>query len=272
MTYNTLMDFKELEQSILFEDDALVVLNKPAGWVVNRADSYTDLTIQDWMEKKYSVLSFQFSEKDKEEGLYGSQKNIFLERGGVAHRLDKDTSGLLILAKTPTVLIEMMRQFREREVSKTYVALVHGKLAPDTGIIRLPMSRSDHDYTKFTVDADGRLSETHYQVLQHFPGLPKGMSEKKGKSYQGFTYLQLMPKTGRTHQIRVHMAALKHPIVGDATYAGRKRIVLDKEWCPRQFLHAKTLEFVHPITKVMMQLEAPLAPDLQATLTFLMES
>jgi 23S rRNA pseudouridine1911/1915/1917 synthase len=249
--------------------EAVTSSKTTAGWVVNRADSYTDLTIQDWMEKKYSVLSFQFSEKDKEEGLYGSRKNIFLERGGVAHRLDKDTSGLLILAKTPTVLIEMMRQFREREVSKTYVALVHGKLAPDTGIIRLPMSRSDHDYTKFTVDADGRLSETHYQVIQHFPGLPKGMSEKKGKSYQGFTYLQLMPKTGRTHQIRVHMAALKHPIVGDTTYAGRKRIVLDKEWCPRQFLHAKTLEFVHPVTKVMMQLEAPLAPDLQTTLTFL---
>lgn len=269
------MDFKELEQSILFEDDALVVLNKPAGWVVNRAASYADLTIQDWMEERYQIseISVQRSaecrELDAEDYPYGTPEEIFLERGGVAHRLDKDTSGLLVLTKTPAVLAEMMRQFREREISKTYEALVHGKLSPDAGIIRLPMSRSDHDYTKFTVDADGRLSETHYSVLQHFPGLPRGISEKKGKSYQGFTYLTLMPKTGRTHQIRVHMAALKHPIVGDATYAGRKRIVLDTEWCPRQFLHAKTLEFVHPVTKAKMQLMAPLADDLQTALAYL---
>lgn len=265
------MDFKELDSSILFEDDSLVVLNKPAGWVVNRADSYTDLTIQDWMEERYSLLNFQFSDEDQIPGEYGSRKEIFLERGGVAHRLDKDTSGLLILAKTPGVLIEMMRLFRERHVAKTYEALVHGKLQPNEGIIRLPMSRSDHDYTKFAVNPDGRLSETHYSVIEHFPGLPKGISEKKGKSYQGFTLLTLMPKTGRTHQIRVHMAALKHPIVGDATYAGRKRIVLDKEWCPRQFLHAKTLEFIHPVTKEPMHFEAPLPEDLKKTLKYLIQ-
>lgn len=263
------MDFKELEQSILFEDDALVVLNKPAGWVVNRAASYANLTIQDWAEQKFSVHSFDFSQKDEEYGEYGSRKDIFLERGGIIHRLDKDTSGILLLAKTPEALVEMLRQFRDREVQKTYEALVHGKLSPDDGIIRLPMSRSDHDYTKFAVTIDGRLSETHYHVLEFFPGNPRGISEKKGKSYQGFTHLELKPKTGRTHQIRVHMAALKHPIVGDGTYAGRKRIVLDSEWCPRQFLHAKAIEFVHPVTKAMMHFDAPLAPDLQKALEFL---
>lgn len=263
------MEFSQLDQSVLFEDDVLLVLNKPAGWVVNRADSYHDLTVQDWAEKRFSITSYPFSAKNEEPGEFGSQKEIFIERGGIIHRLDKDTSGILLLAKNPDVLVEMLRQFREREVSKTYEALIHGKLTPDEGIIRLPMSRSDHDYKKFAVSADGRLSETHYKVIQHFPGLPKGISEKKGKSYQGFTLLDLMPKTGRTHQIRVHMAALKHPIVGDATYAGRKRIVLDQEWCPRQFLHAKSIEFIHPVTKEHMHSDAPRPPDLETVLTFL---
>ncbi len=263
------MDFQELERSILFEDDSLLVINKPAGWVVNRATSYEGLTVQDWTEERFAVKDFPFTAADEVPSEYGSRKEIYLDRAGIVHRLDKDTSGILLLAKTPDSLLELLRQFKDREVSKTYQALIHGKLSPDAGIIRLPMNRSDHDYKKFEVSIDGRLSETHYKVLQFFPGLPKGMSEKKGKSYQGFTLVDLMPKTGRTHQIRVHMSALKHPIVGDGTYAGRKRIILDKEWCPRQFLHAKSIEFVHPITKEAQHFDAPLAPDLVQTLTFL---
>ncbi len=266
------MDFKELEQSIIFEDDSLLVINKPAGWVVNRSPSYDDKTVQDWMEESRISRSGRSVGSEKtisDENPYGTPQEIFDERGGIVHRLDKETSGVLILAKTPEVLVELLRQFREREVTKTYEALVHGKLQPDTGIIRLPMNRSDHDYKKFEVSADGRLSETHYQVLEHFPGNPRGISEKKGKSYQGFTHIMLMPKTGRTHQIRVHMAALKHPIVGDGTYSGRKRIVLDKEWCPRQFLHAKSIEFVHPVSKEMKHFDAPLADDLTIALGYL---
>lgn len=261
------MDISELDQAIVFEDDALVVLNKPAGWVVNRAESYKDLTVEDWAEKKFSVPSYQFSEKDEVAGEYGSAKDIFLKRNGIVHRLDKDTSGILILAKTPTVLVDLLRQFRDREVQKKYIALTHGKLQPEEGIIRLPMQRSEGDYKKFAVSVDGKMSETHYKVLQYFSGLPKGISEKKGKGYQGFSLVELFPKTGRTHQIRVHLSTIKHPIVGDSTYAGRKRIAIDKEWCPRQFLHAKEITFTHPVTKQSLTLEAPLATDLQTVLS-----
>lgn len=266
------MDFSALEQSIIFEDNSLIVMNKPAGWVVNRADTYEGLTVQEWAEEKFAISTFKFSKADEVEGEYGSPKEIFTKRGGIVHRLDKDTSGILLLAKNPQVLIELLRQFREREVEKTYVALVHGKLSPNEGTIRLPMDRSRDDRKKFAISAGGRLSETQYKVLDLFPGLPKGISEKKGKSYQGFTLVELKPKTGRTHQIRVHMSALKHPIVGDQTYAGRKRIDIDVEWCPRQFLHAKEIIFSHPLTKTQVTFEAPLADDLQLAMSFLTET
>jgi 23S rRNA pseudouridine1911/1915/1917 synthase len=260
------MDFSALEQSIIFEDDSLILINKPAGWVVNRADTYDGPTVQEWAEQKFDIAHFSFSKKDDAEGEYGSPREIFTKRGGIVHRLDKDTSGILLLAKNPDTLIELLRQFREREVEKTYIALVHGKLSPNEGTIRLPMDRSRDDRKKFAISADGRLSETQYKVVELFPGLPKGISPKKGKSYQGFTLVELKPKTGRTHQIRVHMSALKHPIVGDQTYAGKKRIVIDAEWCPRQFLHAKEIIFTHPLTKKQLTFEAPLAEDLTAAL------
>ncbi|MEP7167595.1 MAG: RluA family pseudouridine synthase [Candidatus Woesebacteria bacterium] len=256
------MDFSPLEASIIFEDDSLIAINKPAGWVVNRADTYAGPTVQDWLIERIANSGIPVTQSKAPATEYGTPEEIFTKRGGVVHRLDKDTSGVLLLAKTPDVLVELLREFREREVEKTYVALVHGKLAPNEGTIRLPMDRSRDDRKKFAIVADGRVSETHYQVLQLFPGLPKGISEKKGKSYQGFTLVELKPKTGRTHQIRVHMSALKHPIVGDETYAGKKRIVIDSEWCPRQFLHAKEIIFTHPVTKKKMDITAPLATDL----------
>jgi 23S rRNA pseudouridine1911/1915/1917 synthase len=264
------MEFSQLDEAILFEDDAIVVINKPAGWVVNRADSYKDKTIEDWTEERFDIGNYKFSDEDSIDGEYGSAKDIFLKRNGIVHRLDKDTSGVLLLAKTPSALVELLRQFRDREVEKKYVALTHGKLQPTEGIIRLPMQRSEGDYKKFAVSVDGKLSETHYKVIQYFSGLPKGISEKKGKGYQGFSLVELLPKTGRTHQIRVHLSTIKHPIVGDGTYAGRKRIAIDKEWCPRQFLHAKEVTFTHPIKKQSMTVVAPLAPDLEAVLSLCM--
>lgn len=268
------MNFTQLESSIIYEDEFLLVINKPAGWVVNRSSTYAEPTVQDWMESRYPELfkkTRAAAKRSKTESEYGSPEEIFLERGGVAHRLDKDTSGVMVLAKTPDALVHLMRQFKERATSKTYVALVHGKVVPSEGIINLPMDRSEKDKMKFAVQIGGRESETQYKVLEHYPGLPKGMHQKKGKSYQGFTLLELVPKTGRTHQIRVHMSAIKHPLVGDAMYAGRKKIVLDQEWCPRHFLHAKSLCFLHPINERVC-FESKLASDLQQSLDLLQDN
>ncbi len=267
------MELSSLNNNILFEDQDILVLDKPEGWVVNRSQTQTDPTIQDWMEERLKDVIAKLKssnrvvvEVDPEAESYGTPEEIFIQRGGVAHRLDKETSGVLILAKNPMALAELMRQFRERLTSKTYVALVHGKVVPNEGIINLPMDRSETDRQKFAVMASGRASETQYKVIAHYPGLPKGMHQKKGKSYQGFSLLELIPKTGRTHQIRVHMSAIKHPLVGDSVYAGRKRIVLDQEWCPRHFLHAKRLCVLHPGTGKEMCFESQLPKDLELAL------
>lgn len=272
------MEFSDLDTHILFEDDSIIVLDKPAGWVVNRSHTYSEPTVQEWMEKRLRLTPFVPTEPKSGEDAadaadtpdsYGTPEEIFAKRSGIVHRLDKDTSGVLLLAKTPESLAVLMKQFRDRETEKTYIALVHGKLVPNEGIIRLPMDRSSVDGMKFTIRADGRMSETQYKVLEHFPGLPKGMHARKGKSYQGFTLVELMPKTGRTHQIRVHMNAIKHPLVGDALYAGKKKVILDSEWCPRQFLHARKLCITHPVSGERVCFESKIASDLRAVLGLL---
>lgn len=261
------LQMDQLEQAILYEDSALVVINKPAGFVVNRSETYEGLTVQEWMEKRLQgslTTSTRLTSGESTE--YGTPDEIFASRGGIVHRLDKDTSGILLLAKTADALVNLLAQFKARQVEKTYVALVHGKLVPSAGVIRLPMDRSRGDRKKFAVTAGGRLSETQYQLLKYFPNLPKGIYPKKGKSYQGFSLVELTPRTGRTHQIRVHMAAIHHPLVADQTYGGRKRIAIDLEWCLRHFLHAKTIACMHPTSQELIRFEAPLPKDLQTAL------
>lgn len=261
------IDFSALEANILYEDDDLLAINKPAGWVVNRSHTYDGLTVQDFSAHRLG-LTIQATPllTSTTEHPFGTPSEIFNERLGIVHRLDKDTSGVLLLAKNEATLIELLRQFKSREVHKTYVALVHGKLSPTTGIIRLPMERSSNDFKKYTVSVDGKLGETRYNVVEFYPQLPTGISAKKGKSYQGFSLVELEPKTGRTHQIRVHMSAIKHPLVGDELYTGKKKYPIDVQWCPRQFLHAKQLQFVHPTTKQTLTIQAPLPEDLATVL------
>jgi 23S rRNA pseudouridine1911/1915/1917 synthase len=247
---------------ILFEDEAVLVIAKPPGLVVNRAESVTEETLQDWMEKQtwFGSSGTPADWQDEE------QMQIYTERSGIVHRLDKDTSGVLLLAKHPRALHELLRQFRERETEKTYLSLVHGKFSSPSGTILLPLARSSNDRERFTVDPEGRVSETSYVVLEYFPQAPKFLGQKKAKSYQGFSLMELQPKTGRTHQIRVHMSYIKHPLVGDLKYVGRKRSRVDLEWCPRQFLHAKQLKFTHPTSGERIVIEAPLPQDLEEVL------
>ena len=247
---------------ILFEDSQILVMNKPPGLVINRAESVKEPTLQDWMEAQSWYGNWDTSYGDEDVALYRS-------RSGVAHRLDKDTSGVMVLAKNPASLIELMRQFRDRETQKTYCALVHGKFSTQSGTVNLPLARNVGNRERFTVDPEGRESETEYKVLDFFPHAPAYLGQKKTMSYQGFSLVELKPKTGRTHQIRVHMAYIKHPLVGDEKYVGRKRSRVDGEWCPRQFLHAKQLCFTHPVTKEHHCIEAKLPEDLEKVLTLL---
>lgn len=271
---------------ILFEDQDLLVINKPSGLVVNRAETVKEKTLQDYLVEKFTPAYFQASfweaKSDYQAMIpadfvsdFGDPLTIWQERLGIVHRLDKDTSGVLLLAKNPGALINLLAQFKKRQTQKTYLALVHGKLSQKSGEINAPLGRNPHNRLKFAIDNDGRQAITHYNMQQEYDVLnPETLalvaqtSKTKPKKIQelyqaGFSLVQLQPKTGRTHQIRVHMAAMQHPLVGDQLYSGKKRSKFDAFWCQRQFLHALSLEFTHPRSQKQLKVEAPLAKDLQ---------
>jgi len=295
---------------ILFEDQDLMVINKPAGLVVNQADSVKVATLQDWLQtlvpqwqSTWVASQWQTLVPADFPIEFGSPESVFSDRVGIGHRLDKDTSGCLVIAKNPGALVQLLKQFRERLVKKTYTCLVHGGFGVKKGEINAPLTRSASDRRQFAVSIDGRPAVTAYQVEREFLGL-KGLVEagKLGWSHldpeyqafqaqfahlpllaqkqlrqhketydQGFSLVSCWPKTGRTHQIRVHLTHLHHPLVGDQVYVGRKRAQLDALWCPRQFLHASRLELTHPRTHQPLVCEAPLPPELQQVLEFLVE-
>lgn len=236
---------------ILHEDEYLLVLDKPAGLVVNRAETTKQPTLQDWIEKKLKV------------------KSDFIQRAGIVHRLDKETSGLILVAKTPEAFASLQKQFKERRVNKRYLALVHGKIEPSEGIIKAPITRSPFDRKKFGIFLGGREAETRYKTILNFT-CPSGRREFKILNREEeFSLLELTPKTGRTHQIRVHLKFIGHPVVGDEFYAGRKTARADRLWCPRQFLHASFLSFFHPKTGEKVEFTSPLPLELKNALKYL---
>jgi 23S rRNA-/tRNA-specific pseudouridylate synthase len=310
------------KNNILYDDADLLVIAKPPGLVVNSAETTADKTIQEWFAEylateatelaanpetgvaavqvnqaqvsnpasaRYSIsrTEWQLQVPEQFEDTFGTPEKIWAERGGIVHRLDRDTSGVLLLAKHPGSLVSLLRQFKQREVQKEYVCLVHGKLAADHDIVSLPLGRASRDRKLFAVVPNGRPAETEYWVEAFFPQFnrevldarwaevkphaPQGF-RKRLSSYQSFSLLRCKPRTGRTHQIRVHLAHLKHPIVGDQTYGGSKRQKLDAAWCPRHFLHAESLTFQHPRTQNSMTITSPLSEDLQKALEFVSES
>lgn len=274
---------------ILYEDQDLIVINKQSGLVVNRSTTMKAETIQDWFVKKFGEEYFTKDFWDKDLSYqklipsdftdeFGDVMAIWQERLGVVHRLDKDTSGALILAKNPGALLNLLAQFKKRQTQKIYLALVHGQLAEKSGTINAPMARNSQNRLKFAIDNNGRQAVTDYRVIKEFTSLSaktialvaqesQGKVKKIKELYQaGFSLIQLSPKTGRTHQIRVHMSAMQHPLVGDQLYAGRKRSKLDVFWCQRHFLHASSIEFIHPRTQEKMLQEASLTKDLNEVL------
>jgi len=231
----------EIIPKIVFEDSEILVLDKPAGMVVNRAETTKgEETIQDWLEKKFKIENLKLK----------------IERAGIVHRLDKDTSGLLLVAKTPQCFFNLQRQFKERMVEKKYLALVHGKVSGEEGEIKAPVGRLPWQREKFGVFPGGRPAETRYRVKKTY--VING---------QIYTLLEVSPKTGRTHQIRVHLKYLGHPIVADSHYGGRKTARKDLEIFPRMFLHAFYLSFLDPRTGKRLEFSLPLPKDLKEKLT-----
>ncbi len=228
------------EPSIIFEDKNLLALDKPSGWVVNDATTVQGRqTLQSWIKDN---LKFPIS-------------NDKLLRSGIVHRLDKPTSGIILVAKTKEVYEALQKEFFNREVKKTYIALVHGRVEDSKGVINAPVGRLPWKRTKFGVFPEGRPAITNYKVTGYY-----------SLSSNPFTILELYPKTGRTHQLRVHLKHIGHPVVADPLYAGRKTLREDLKTFPRLFLHAKSIEFVHPVTKKVIKLESPFPPDLASAL------
>ena len=236
---------------VLYEDVNFLVIDKPSGIAAHADGRSSEKTITDWILKNYPKL------KDVGEPVAFNEKEI--DRPGIVHRLDKDTSGVFIIVKTPKAFAHFKKQFMERTIKKTYHAIVSGSVKNDHGIINKPIGRSPSDFRRRLAGrgARGKLREaiTEYKVLKRLtlplaPSLIKerGTSPDKGRQKGLFTYLEIKPKTGRTHQIRVHMKFLNHPVACDSLYN-------PKGPCPkglaRLALHAKSIEFKAPSGKVV---------------------
>ncbi len=216
--------------SVLYEDAWLLVIDKPAGLVVHPAPGH-------WQGTLVAALLHRWQ---------GRPAGMDPLRPGIVHRLDKDTSGVLLIAKDAATLAELGRQFRAREVSKEYLALVWGEPRRRQGEVRGAIGRHPVHRKRMSVRPGGRAAVTRYRVL----GASAGVS-----------LVRVMPETGRTHQIRVHLAALGHPIVGDQVYGGGIRRAAELGM-RRQALHASAISLRHPATGAPLQTSAPLAPDM----------
>ena len=217
---------QEIPIDIIYEDSDIIVVNKPKGMVVHPANGNPDGTL---------VNAIMAICKDSLSGIGGEI------RPGIVHRLDKDTSGLLIVAKNDKAHVNMSEQIKNHEVKKTYIALVRGIVKENEATIDMPIGRSRSDRKKMAVDKNGRNAVTHIKVL---------------KRYDKYTLLEINIETGRTHQIRVHLSHIGYPIIGDYIYSNGK----NEFGVIGQCLHAKCLEFKHPVTGKEMKLQAPL-PD-----------
>lgn len=243
-----------MEIPIIFEDSEIAVIDKPSGIVCNRALTVNEQTLQDWWDSKYKTNtrvkpSQEVKSESQIQGLNPStlDEDYFVERSGLVHRLDRETSGVMVMAKTVGAFVSLLKQFKEHSVAKEYSALTHGFWTARAGQINLPLARRRDDRKKFGVREDGRESITGYEVVTEYTGweFPKEL-KVDDRGYVGFSLVLFKPKTGRTHQIRVHAQQMGHPLVGDMDYAGRKRSREDGKWAHRVMLQAQRLEFEHP--------------------------
>ncbi len=229
-----------MEPKIIFEDDSMFVIDKPSGWITNDASTTTTQpVIQTWVRENFDYP------------LKGDREM----RDGVVHRLDKETSGLLLIGKTKDAFEKLQAEFKGREVEKVYVGLLHGKIEPPEGKIEETVGRLPYRRDRFGIIPGGRESLTFYKLIKFYPG-----------NNGGHSLVEFYPKTGRTHQIRIHARHIGHAIVADEFYAGRKTARNDRKWVPRLFLHASEIKFNHPITGNKVEFKSDLPEDLQTAL------
>mgnify|MGYP002570345723 CR=1 FL=1 len=216
---------QDIPLDVVYEDDDVIVVNKPTGLVVHPAPGHPDGTL---------VNALLHHCGDSLSGIGGEK------RPGIVHRIDRDTSGLIIAAKNDAAHLALSAQLKDHSLSRTYECLVTGNMKQDSGTVDAPIGRSSADRKKMAVVPTGRRAVTHWEVVARYPGV---------------THLRCRLETGRTHQIRVHMAYIGHPLVGDTVYGGRAVKAL-----AGQCLHARKLTFVHPRSGEAMTVECPL-PD-----------
>ena len=223
---------EDMPLEILHEDRDIILVDKPSGLVIHPGAGRRSQTL-------VNALLYRFPD------LAGLEPE---DRPGIVHRLDKETSGVMVVARSPRALIDLQQQLKNREVDKRYLGLVWGKIRHAEGLLSWPIGRHTRHRNRISIKtAKPREAETRYRLLQ---------------AYQEVAYLEIHPLTGRTHQIRVHMAAAGHPLVGDSRYGRRG----GKGPSPRLFLHAATLKFRHPGSGERVEFSSPLPPDLQAVL------
>ena len=226
---------EDIPLSILYEDADLIVVNKPKGMVVHPAAGHYSRTL---------VNAVMYHCKGELSGING------VLRPGIVHRIDRDTTGSIIICKNDMAHNEIARQLKEHSINRRYRAIVTGVLKDEEGTIEGAIGRDKKDRKKMAITADGKPAVTHYRVLQRF---------------KHYTYVECVLETGRTHQIRVHMASIGHPLLGDEVYGRRS----DKYKCEGQCLHAMTLGFHHPRTGEYIEVNAPLPPYFEHLLAVL---
>ena len=228
----TALPAQDIPLDVVYEDDDVIVVNKPTGLVVHPAPGHPDGTL---------VNALLHHCGDSLSGIGGEK------RPGIVHRIDRDTSGLIIAAKNDAAHLALSAQLKDHSLSRTYECLVTGNMKQDSGTVDAPIGRSSADRKKMAVVPTGRRAVTHWEVVARYPGV---------------THLRCRLETGRTHQIRVHMAHIGHPILGDTVYGAKKPV----PGLTGQCLHAAGLRFVHPRTGEPVELHCPLPPEFTAML------
>ena len=223
---------QDIPLDVVYEDDDVIVVNKPTGLVVHPAPGHPDGTL---------VNALLHHCGDSLSGIGGEK------RPGIVHRIDRDTSGLIIAAKNDAAHLALSAQLKDHSLSRTYECLVTGNMKQDSGTVDAPIGRSSADRKKMAVVPTGRRAVTHWEVVARYPGV---------------THLRCRLETGRTHQIRVHMAYIGHPILGDTVYGAKKPV----PGLTGQCLHATGLRFIHPRTREPVELHCPLPPEFTAML------
>lgn len=228
----TALPAQDIPLDVVYEDDDVIVVNKPTGLVVHPAPGHPDGTL---------VNALLHHCGDSLSGIGGEK------RPGIVHRIDRDTSGLIIAAKNDAAHLALSAQLKDHSLSRTYECLVTGNMKQDSGTVDAPIGRSSADRKKMAVVPTGRRAVTHWEVVARYPGV---------------THLRCRLETGRTHQIRVHMAYIGHPILGDTVYGAKKPV----PGLTGQCLHATGLRFIHPRTGEPVELHCPLPPEFTAML------